>query len=294
VASGDARANDVGSAQRGFLVGPTIAQPDDLYLGGPGGTVVESQPEGDTDLGGIVTSDLDVSRGAEYLVARGADGGVWLYDFTGATGVGWQSLGGRTNAGPAVAGNPAQNNGLGEKVFARGTDNALWYRSRSGSGWDPWARLGGTLTSDPDAALDAAGPLAIVARGADGAVWLQTLGNLGYSGWMSLGGYTTSGPTITYNSWGGGLSVLARGGDGAVWLNQSNPSASQWGGWHSLGGYVQQLPGDAATGYGIDVTDLFVSGPQQDGVAFVTIGGDNAVWRGVYSAVTGAQYTRIG
>ncbi|KJL42547.1 hypothetical protein [Microbacterium trichothecenolyticum] len=214
------------------------------------------------------------------------------------TGVGWESLGGGLNTGPAAASwGPGRldvvaagtDNAVWHKwfdgswhnweslggiitadpaisswgtrrldIFARGTDNALWHKWFDGS-WHDWESLGGGLSSGPAAASWGPGRVDVFVRGTDNALWHKWFDG-GWSGWESLGGGLTSDPAVA--SWGPGrLDVFVRGTDNALWHKWFDGG---WSGWESLGGVLTSSPGVAAWGPGrLDV---------------VVRGTDNACW----------------
>ena len=261
--------------------GPSICAPNVYFLSTQGDQAKWSVNGVTAELGGVVSSDADGSKGCEYVVARGADGAVWInrfsgfgYDFNG-----WVSLGGDATSGPTVA---RWNFGGRTYVFARGTDGALWANEITDVGPTGWTSLGGSLASDPDAAVGPDGSVFVTALGDDGSVFVNSYNGSAWSGWGSLDGFATSGPSVAFNGTDGW--VLARGGDGAIWANHLN---GVWGGWSSVGGLVSDQPSGAQGGYAIDVWN-----DSGNGILFATVGLDGAVWRGTYAPGYTAVFRR--
>lgn len=180
-------------------------------IGGPGATVV----------GSTLT-----------VACRGGDNGLWYSQAAVGSGLpsggGWQPLGGRMIASPAVAavgdvlnffvvgtdgqvwprtlttgfmrptswacrGHLATAAGSAATTFAcQGTDRGLWYATNSGGGWSPVRTLGGQLIGGPGVA-DTAGGLTFAVEGTDRQAYVRTVG----SAWSTLGGVLRNGAALT-------------------------------------------------------------------------------------------------
>ena len=116
-------------------------------------------------LGGVLTSDITVTNGADGGVdvfVRGTDDALYAKrKAPSGSWTDWHRLGGGLTSN--IAAGPNADGRIG--VFVRGMDNAMWHIwQTTGGGWSDWLSLGGRLSTAPGVLLGADGRQFAVAR----------------------------------------------------------------------------------------------------------------------------------
>jgi polyvinyl alcohol dehydrogenase (cytochrome) len=134
--------------------------------------------------------------------AEGADGQLWAQAPQLASG--WQPLGGRIIAAPAVAAapNPGGATPAQPLFIGTGTDSRLWIRSAATT----WQAVGGAKCIGGPAAVitgttSSGLALTVACRGTDNALWYSTVpvpssGLPTFTTWNTLGGVLSAGPAV--------------------------------------------------------------------------------------------------
>jgi hypothetical protein len=240
----------------------------DLFYRRTDDGLVQRNGEGDTDLGGILSSGVAAIATrpgggdlGKSVYVRGANGGVWFRSWSAAGGwAGWASLGGRSAGTPAVTCTPA--GGGAPVVFTRGVDDALWRRDATA-----WVSLGGALASDPAGLASVGGTCPgaqhVFALGTDQSVWEWSSA----AGWAKVGGRSTVAPSATLLP-DGGTDLFARGLDGVAYVAHRPAGAAAFGAFRKAGTTTFTSP---VTGF-VDTTvpaDRLVLGHRTDGSLWV-------------------------
>jgi len=185
------------------------------------GTVPGFDPSATVDLdyfnGSLTTLNAIANQHAVAVGAEGTDGQLWVQ--APQLAAGWQSLGGRIVAAPAVVAPPnAGGTTPAQPLFiGTGTDKRLWIRSVT-AGWQP---IGAALCLGGPAAVITGTTLTVACRGTDNALWYTTAtvpssGLPSFTGtWTSLGGVLSAGPAVAPA--GGTTTFFVRGTSGAIY-----------------------------------------------------------------------------
>jgi peptidoglycan-N-acetylglucosamine deacetylase len=176
----------------------------------------------------LATRQLSVNVGSAAVAAEGTDGAMWAQ--APQLPSGWQSLGGRIIAAPAVAAVP-QSSGVDSPLFiATGTDHSLWIRSLD----ENWTSLTPglfTFCLDNPAAVvtgSASAPMLTVAcQGANHGLWAATVavpssGLPSVGAWTNLGGSLGAGPAVAPVNGVITYFVTASFHNGQVWTRTNN------------------------------------------------------------------------
>jgi hypothetical protein len=171
-------------------------------------------------------------RGQGLIVARRADGGVWVRKTDGLWYSGWSPLGGATDAPPAVASAETF-----VAVFVRGTDGTLRVnRSDDGSTYEGWRALGDRLSAPP-AAVASGGQIHVFLRDTSGMIWQRSsTDGRAFSAARPLGGPLAAAPVALAT--GGGVTLYGQGTDGRRYTLETRDGvqADAWGVWTGSGG----------------------------------------------------------
>jgi len=170
-------------------------------------------------------------RGQSLIVARRADGGVWVRKTDGLWYSGWSPLGGATDAAPAAASTETF-----VAVFVRGTDGTLWVR-RSGDGneYEGWRALGDRLASPPAAAASG-GQVHVFLRDERGMIWQRnSTDGRTFSAARPLGGPLAAAPVAVTSATG--VTLYGQGTDGRRYTldTRDGAQATAWGDWTGSG-----------------------------------------------------------
>lgn len=218
-----------------------------------------------TDLGGSITSDPDISSwglGRLDVFARGAspENALWHRAFS-TNWLGWEKIGGSLNSGPG-----AVSWGLGRiDVVARkattdpNTVDSLDHWWFNGSSF-PFDNLGrpssGQLKHDPDVSSWSENRLDVFATGADNALWHKAW-QFGWFGWEKLPGPSlTSGPGAV--SWGvNRIDIVAQGPNEVPlhwWFDGTKFNLEE------QSGKITSAPDISS--WGVNRLDIFARGPE--------------------------------
>jgi surface antigen len=158
-----------------------------------------------------------------------------------------------TTARPAVA---VYNDAL--NVFIRGGNGQIYHQYWTGNNWSGFSSLGGNMASNPTL-IENQGALNIFARGIDGQIYTKYFTGSGWTDWNSMGSQTMLGnPHVT--RYGDEIDVFALGTDRHPYKNTWNP-ANGWGGWTTLGDYMDSSP--TALQYGPNLNVIMRGGNNQ-------------------------------
>jgi len=182
-------------------------------------------------------------RGQSLVVARRADGGVWLRKTDGLWYSGWSPLGGATDAAPAVA-----STATFVAIFVRGSDGILRVRrSDDGNEYEGWRALGDRLAAPPTA-VASGGRVHVFLRDERGMIWQRSsTDGRTFSAARALGGPLAAAPVAVASE--GGVTLYGQGTDGRRYtLNtRDGAQATAWGSWTGSGGSARATDG-AVTG----------------------------------------------
>ncbi len=166
-------------------------------------------------------------RGQNLIVARRADGGVWVRKTDGLWYSGWSPLGGATDAAPAAA-----STATFVAVFIRGTDGGLWVRrSDDGNAYEGWRSLGDHLAAPP-AAVASGGQVHVFLRDASGLIWQRSSADgRTFSAPRALGGPLAAAPVAVASAVG--VTLYGQGIDGRRYTltPRDGAQAADWGDW---------------------------------------------------------------
>ena len=111
-----------------------------------------------------------VFAGGLYVFVQGADNGVYVNRFSGASWSGWSGVpgGGLTPSSPGAA-----VHGSTLYLLVRGGDNGVYRNILSGSGWGSWKAVAGGLTPSGPGAGATSQALYLVVRGIDSGLYLS-------------------------------------------------------------------------------------------------------------------------
>lgn len=144
----------------------------------------------------------------------------------------WHSIGGASDAGPALA---RRADGTTD-VFYMTAAGYYWHSSIRGTRQSAWESLGGPFASPPAAAVrNTTGEVDVVGRTSDGRLWLMSFrqGSGWSPRWTNLGVRASSRPALASGS-SGEMHVFAVGTDGNVGQTWTTDGVT-WAGWQSLG-----------------------------------------------------------
>ena len=174
-------------------------------------------------------------RGQRLIVARRADGGVWVRKTDGLWYSGWSPLGGATDAAPAAAGTATF-----VAIFVRGADGGLWVRrSDDGDEYEGWRALGDRLAAPP-VAVASGGQVHVFLRDEQGLIWQRTSADgRTFAAARPLGGPLAAAPVALATATG--ITLYGQGIDGRRYTldTRDGAQATDWGIWAGDGGDTQ-------------------------------------------------------
>ncbi|HET9079749.1 MAG TPA: hypothetical protein VFO01_04440 [Trebonia sp.] len=223
-------------------------------------------------------AEISLTAPPQPAVAVGVEGGNGeMYVQAPQLGSGWQGLGGKIIAPPAVVAAPNPDGSTPAQPFfiATGTNSELYIRSLT-VGWQslgPGQCLGGA------GAVITGGSLTVACRGLNNALWVNTttmpssgLPHLTH-GWTTLGGVLSAGPAVA--PVGGTMTFFVRGGNGHIYV-RSATSGYQEMPWVCIG-----APAAAAEAASSDTV-------------FACQGGNHALWESVNGGTGWTQAASLG
>ncbi len=232
-------------------------------------------------------SAVAAGTGRGELLSRQASGEPASRLWSGSTLSAPASLGGATDAAPALA---RRGDGVLDAVVV-GTNGALYAAARpAGGDWSGWTRVPGgpVLSGRPALTSWSDGTLHAFAVGADRAVWHTWRTGGTWAGWERLGGAVAAGSGVSAATSGTrSLVVVVRGTDDAVWARSWHPGSPWQAGWTAVGGAVTGDP--AVTWDGSrELPVVLARGTDGAGWARVVPGYAASGWAGLGGALGGS------